>query len=334
MTKKSKIWLCLVVIVALLLSISCQKSKQSEQIPVVLADVINIENALITVATKNNLWAEEGIKLTRRSFSSGKEALEAMISGQADIAVSAETPFMWATFRGEEIRIIATLNKTVVKALARRDAGVIAPGDLKGKKVASFFGTSSDFWMDELLQKNGMTRADLRLTNLKPPEMVAAITRKPPDIDVFFAWEPHIVNALKEIDEKNATIFTSENMYTEYFNLSCRKTYLDKNSQTLKKVLRVLLKAELFLKSNETQSQQIMADFLSLDLGIIKNLWTENSYKVELPNSLVNDFKREIKWALTTGMLPKSATEFVPEKVISSGILNEVKPERVEIVTQ
>jgi ABC-type nitrate/sulfonate/bicarbonate transport system substrate-binding protein len=227
---------CALVLSLAVLTGGCSKGKQGQQVSFVLADVVNIENALITVATKNNLWAQEGIKLERRSFSSGKDALEAMLSGQADAAASAETPFIFAVFRGEPVTIVATLNRTVVKALGRKDAGVSVPADLKGKRVATYAGTSSDFWMNEWLPAHGLTKADLRLINLKPPEMVAAITRQHPDIDAFFAWEPHVVNAVKGIGADNATVFTSAGMYTEYFNLSCRMSYAAKNRETLRRV--------------------------------------------------------------------------------------------------
>jgi hypothetical protein len=75
-----------------------------------------------------------------------------------------------------------------------------------------------------------------------------------------------------------------------------------------------------------------MAEFLQLDTIVVRGLWAENSYKVELPGTLVDDMSREINWALGTGVLPKDARAFRPDSVISTDVLRAVKPDRVEIV--
>src|SRR5437763_3696235 len=143
--KTRNIVVAVVVAVLLVLGasvLSCRKPQPEHQQNdiLVIADVRNIENALITVAYEQKFFEQQHLEIVRRTFPSGKQALDAMAGGQADVAVSAETPVVWAVLRGESLAILATLNETVNKATARKRAGILKPRDLAGKRVAVLAG--------------------------------------------------------------------------------------------------------------------------------------------------------------------------------------------------
>src|SRR3989344_1857495 len=83
------------------------------------------------------------------------------------------------------------------KAIARKDRGIKTPGDLRGKKIGTLPGTNSDYFMFVFLDSYGIKPKDIQIISMPPTEMVSALVNG--DIDAFFAWEPHIFFAKKEL---------------------------------------------------------------------------------------------------------------------------------------
>jgi NitT/TauT family transport system substrate-binding protein len=77
----------------------------------------------------------------------GKPALQDVLEGRADFATCAETPVVFAVMKGERVSIIATIQTTNQEnaIIARRDRGIGAIGDLKGRKIATTLGTHGLF---------------------------------------------------------------------------------------------------------------------------------------------------------------------------------------------
>jgi len=74
--------------------------------------------------------------------------------------------------------------------------------DLKGKKVATPFVSTSHFQLLYALQKAGLKPAEVQVLNMRPPEIAAAWGRG--DIDATFIWDP-VLSTVK----KNGKVLTT-----------------------------------------------------------------------------------------------------------------------------
>ena len=72
--------------------------------------------------------------------------------------------------------------------VVRTAAGIKTPADLKGKRVAVPFGSTSHFRLLGLLKETGLTQKDVTVLDLKPDAAVAAWIRG--DIDAAYSWNP------------------------------------------------------------------------------------------------------------------------------------------------
>ena len=72
--------------------------------------------------------------------------------------------------------------------VVRTAANIKAPADLRGKKVAVPFGSTSHFRLLGLLKETGLTERDVTVLDLKPDAQVAAWIRG--DIDAAYVWNP------------------------------------------------------------------------------------------------------------------------------------------------
>ncbi|CAK7259906.1 MULTISPECIES: taurine ABC transporter substrate-binding protein [unclassified Shinella] len=150
---------------------------------------------------------EAGYTIDWRQFSSAGDITTALASGDVPIGVIGSTGTAAAATRGVELQLFWILdNIGKSEALVARDgSGIETPADLKGKKVAVPFVSTSHFHL--LVGMNKVWNIDPReveILNLKPPQIVAAWQRG--DIDAAYVWPP----ALSEILKTGKVISDSE----------------------------------------------------------------------------------------------------------------------------
>jgi ABC-type nitrate/sulfonate/bicarbonate transport system substrate-binding protein len=270
------------------------------RIRVVLAEAMQPVCAPVYVAAEKGFFKEQGLDVQLVPFSKGKLCLDAVVGGKADVATVAETPLMHLGFTKVPVAILSTIHFATrnTKCVVRRDKGIEKPADLKGHKVGVPIGGNAEYLMDKFLQKYGLTRNDVTVVNLNPPEMVGAIDRG--DIDASFSWEPHIHRTLTQLGDK-AQVFEAEDLYRETFDIAAMKDWADKNSETCKRLLRALVQANAYIRSNKDESVAIVARRIQMEPKELAAIWSYYHFTVALDQSLLESLKEQAKWALGIG---------------------------------
>ncbi|MCD0502176.1 taurine ABC transporter substrate-binding protein [Bordetella petrii] len=151
--------------------------------------------------------AQAGYEVDWRQFSSAGDISTALASGKVPIGVLGSTGITAAATRGVDMELFWILdNIGKSEALvAREGSGINGPQDLKGKRVATPFVSTSHFHLLVGLEKVWkINPRELRILNMQPPQIVAAWQRG--DIDAAYVWPP----ALAEIQKSGKTIADSE----------------------------------------------------------------------------------------------------------------------------
>ncbi len=260
-------------------------------------------SALPIIAKKKGFFAEEGLDVTVQEFTTGKLCFDAMLGGGADFSTVAETPIMYAGFSKQPVYVVATIESSPlsVKVLARRDRGVTKPSDLRGKMVGTFKGGSAEYFLAQFLKKHGMSLKDVKVTYMRPPELVTAVIRG--DLAAIAMWEPNIYNAQKAIGEQ-AIVFTGEDLYTETFHISVMREYAEKNGAVVEKFLRALAKAETFLKSHEAEAKQVLLDSISIKRDVLDHIWPNFRFDLVLEQDILDLIVKEAQFAVESGAVP------------------------------
>src|SRR6266436_2760572 len=128
------------------------------------------------IADRKDFFAKNGLDVEVFNFTTGKQCLDTVMGGGADIATTAEAP------------------TTATAAQIRK------PADLKGKRIAFTAGTGGEVYTMQLLKAAGLGKDDVTLVNLRPQDMVAALASG--SIDAYGTWEPHIANGIKALGAK------------------------------------------------------------------------------------------------------------------------------------
>ncbi len=286
-----------------------------------------LPSSICYIAVIKNYFKEEGLDVEEKMFSSGRDALQALASQQAQFQSGSETPFVHAIVQGNDLITIAAISENhEVGFIARTDHGILKPEDLKGKKIATAAGTNSDYFMYQLLKKYNLKSSDLQITNMKDPDMKIALING--DIDAYFSREPHLYYAKKELGDK-AKIFEPGDLYYGRQLVNMNRDYALKNPLIVRKIIRALLKAETFIIKNPGEAQKLVATKLKIDSKDIAELWKDIIYKIELDKKLPEILEKIGEWSASsskkTGPLPN-----FKDHIYKDGLNNE-KPSAVEI---
>jgi len=140
--------------------------------------------------------------------------------------------------------------------VAGKDSGIVA-GDLKslkGKRIAASFGTINHLYILAVLEKAGLTPADVTLVNTPPPEMTVALLAK--GIDAFSCWDPWPIVALKDVPGAVQVIRGGDTIAYLGYNVGLRP-WVEKNGATIEKFLAAVSEADKWMRTNPKQAAQI-----------------------------------------------------------------------------
>jgi len=285
---------------------------------------------LIDIALKQGYFREAGLEVTPKQYAYGKVAFDALLKGEADFATVGETPFIFAVMKGEKLSVIATIqtsnkNNAIV---ARRDKGILVPSDLKGRKIAVTFGTVGEFFMDDFLVSQGISRREMKVVNLPPEAMPDALARG--EVDAVSTWSPEVIRLRRQLG-KQASVFHAPDIYTQTFSVAAKQDYIRQNPGTVKKILTALVKAENFVRQHPGEAQQIVADMSGMSGPLINEMWPDNSFRVSLDQFLLLAMEDESRWAIANKRSNRTQVPNYLNHIYFDG-LESIKPKAVRIL--
>lgn len=321
--------LILIFIAAL---IGCDKSqpRQAESLQkITVTYTFQPQSTLVHIAMAKGYFIEEGLDVQPIMRTFGKASLQTVLDHQSDFATVAETPVMFSILKGEKISVIANIEQSTTNnaIVARKDAGIATPADLKGKRIGYTPGTTSEFFLDSLLTANGLLRKDVRPVSVTPEAMLDTIMAK--KVDAVSTWNYPLTLITRKLGA-NGAVFYDREIYTETFNVATQQDFVQKNPETVKRFLRALIKAENFVASNTDEAQTIMSSSTKIDKDLIREVWGAFNYHVVLDHVLLLTLEDETRWAIKNKLT--ESTE-MPDfrNFIHLGSLMAVKPEAVKM---
>ena len=285
-------------------------------------------SALPLIAKERGLFEKHGLDVRVSNFTTGRQALETVLGGGADIATAAESPVTAATFAGQKVLLLARMEYSELKTV------VVAPGvkdvaGLKGKRIGYAAGTGSEVYTHELLKTAKLTKNDVTLVNLRPQDMIAAAASG--SIDAYAIWEPYVANGRKALGSK-ASVLAPSNVYSETFNVVVTEAYQAKNPRVTIAFLRALLEAERWLKANRNEAIALVGKAVGLKAPELAEIWNDYVFELVLDKRTLDVLTQHAQWRIDTGNAAGDARA-VPDfrKVIHSEALKQVAAERVKI---
>lgn len=269
---------------------------------VVIANVRYPGTCPVAVAQANGYFQNEGIAATVQHYTAGKLTLDAVFQGRADFATTGDLPVMFAVMSGEPASIVATIAtaENDLGIVGRKDKGVLAAADLKGKQIGVTLKSGGQFVLDVVLTRQKLTVSDVQIRDLKPEELSAALANG--DIDAASTWQPYLGTLQRQLSS-NGTVFLSGGVYDVALNLVATKSFVADRPETSRKVLRALVRAARFCEDNPAAAQSIVAEAMKPDVVDLQALWPAYRFGVVLDQSLILALEDETRWAIRNNLV-------------------------------
>ena len=295
-----------------------------------LACVMNPDFSLVHIAIARGFFADEGLIVNVKPFAIGKTALAAVISGEADLATSLETPVVFAILGGEEIQIVAavaTSDKNLV-LVANRGAGVAKPGDLAGKKVGVTKGTAAEYFLSSFLVAHRISESGITPVDTQPDDLLDALMSRGTAAAVL--WNP-LTLQIGDVLGRQGLVFPSEDIYTAYDLVVGDRAFLEANPEAITSFIRALIRAETFFKKDFEKALSHIGEFTKSEEPALRASLDLYRYKVALDLSLLLVLEDESRWAMR---IQPDAFKTMPKYLdyIFSEALSSVAPDRVRLV--
>ncbi|MGB0712290.1 MAG: ABC transporter substrate-binding protein [Gammaproteobacteria bacterium] len=286
--------------------------------------------ALVHIALDQGYFKAEGLDLAIQEYPSGKRALlEGLFQGKADVISSADVPVAFNFFKRTDYRVVAAmaLQDNVNRIIARRDSGISAPSDLKGKRIATQRASAVHFFMHLFLSKHALHEG-LETSFMKAEKLPMAIAEN--RIDAFSMREPYISRARTALGS-NAIVFAEPGLYPQFELLVMSEAFLEKSPDAARAMLRALKKAEAFARANPDRAVAICARQIGADQAALAQIWPQFNLSITLDQDLLIGLEDIAAWAMEEGLLEAPAIPNMLE-LIDTRPLHEVDPGSVNII--
>lgn len=195
-----------------------------------------------------------GYKINYRKFGGGGDVIRAMASGQVHIGEAGSAPIASALSQGLPVQLVWILDDIAdAEALVvRKGSGIKTLADLKGKKIGVPFTSTTHFHTLVALEAAKVNPADVRILNMRPPEIAAAWERG--DIDATFIWDPVLAKV-----KSSGTLLTSSGRISKetgkatFDGVVANTEWAKSNEEFLVKFIRALAAADENYRKNSAK---------------------------------------------------------------------------------
>lgn len=286
---------------------------------------------LFYLACEKGYFARQGIRVDPRRYDTGASALDAIVGGEADIAVGvSEFPIVIQAFRQAPIRVVGNMDKAeFIYLIGRRDRGIERVADLAGKRVGTTRGTVAEFHLGRFLEVNGLSLSDVRVVDIiAPEEWVGSVLSG--DVDAICTAQPYSYR-LKEALGANGLAWPAQGSQSLHGLIVATEGWVAAGPARLKRFLLALAEAEEYARRNPGEAKAILRKWLNQDEAYMDTAWSQNRFYLSLDQELIVMMEDEARWMIGNGL---TAEQSVPNflNYIHTDALKAVRFEAVTIV--
>ncbi|HTI14688.1 MAG TPA: ABC transporter substrate-binding protein [Dictyobacter sp.] len=307
---------------------ACGTSSASSKGPVTvnLGYFPNITHAIALVGVQRGTF-QQAIgpnKLTTHVFNAGPDEIQALLSGNIDIAYVGPNPAIngYVRSNGSALKIIAGASSGGALFIVRPGAHITSPADLNGKKIADpQQGGTQDISLRHYLQQHNLkTTQQGGTVNILPMDNATILNEfKAGQIDGAWVPEPY---ASRLIIEDHGTVFVDErnlwpNKQFTTTDLIVRTAFLNAHPDIVKELLQAHVETAQYINNN-----------LSSAITIVNNqlkALTQKSYSTQILDSAFHNL------SITYDPLVSTLYEQANDEY-TLGFLGSSKPDVTNIV--
>jgi len=243
----------------------------------------SVGGAAAAVADKLGFFAAEGLDLKIRIFADGTLISEALAANAIQFGVVGDLPTITLVSSGVPVKIIGTVGGGGSRQrLMVADPKITDISDLRGERVGVTRGTSGFTAFQYLCTQHQIPLTDFQIINISPPNMPEALSSG--QVKAVLVWEP-TPSLIEAAGVGRELLNLGQYELTFPLTIIARTSVIQKDRETVCKILRSLARAAEFIRTNPGQAAEVIAQVTGLDPEIaLKSLgyhnirvgWTED----------------------------------------------------------
>ena len=246
-----------------------------------------------------------GVKPSWHEFTSGLPLLEALNLDNLDFSADvADTVPVFAQAAGAQLTFVAqeAPSPTAQAVLVKADSPLKSVADLKGKKIGFAKAAGAHYLLIAVLEKAGLSLADIQPAYLTPADGRAAFEKGA--IDAWVVWDPFLSAAQRQSGARVLADGTGLASYQRYYLASTK--FANLRPDVLRVIYAELEKTGKWVKHNPKEAAALLSPVWGLDAATIEQANGRRSYAVRavLPDNLGEQQKIADAF-LTEKLLPR-----------------------------
>ena len=211
--------------------------------------------ALIYLANSKGIWKQHGLDVNFKDVEDPNDRFIALAAGRLEGMASTVDAFARQQSNGVAAVEVFPIDASVGGdgILAKNTIQTVA--DLKGKTVGVNQGSVSEWFLAQVLEKNGMHLSDVKETNMTSGAAGAAFVAS--KIDVAVTWEPWLSKAKARTD---GHVLVSSATYPDLImdSFAFRKDFVQKYPDTVKDFMKAYYDAYNWMQANQTEALKVI----------------------------------------------------------------------------
>ncbi len=291
----------------------------------------------IAFASEMGYFADEGLDVTVKWIVSGTDVPSLAASGE--ILMTGESVYISAMLqeKGVDMRYMMPMSDVggSQQVVLGPNVDVNSPKDLEGKKIGMAAGAGVGMAITAMCEEYGVDCAKITLVNLQPPDQIPALVRG--DIDAMAIWNPYALEGVKVggrlYFSGNKSYIDGEAKDVNYMYLDggliVNGEFADENPETVKAVMRALIKATEYMNSHPVEEiAGILTGTLDIPEEDLQKILSMNIYTNVIDDATVD----KATTLLAYGGRPDIAwvnEVYAPKDLYYLDLLKEVSPDLV-----
>ena len=181
------------------------------------------------------------------------------MAGEQDIGSSGTATWMPRFVRSDALRILCTMATAPNNFKMAALTSIRSLPDLKGKKVGTVTGSSTDYLWALVAKKLEIPESGLDIVGVTPPELAPALVRG--DIQAFFSWEPWPTKAVEIAGKDKVHILAGSGDvgYFQSFVVVGNKSFVQAKPDVTARLLAALRDATEYMSKERADAIKITA---------------------------------------------------------------------------
>jgi ABC-type nitrate/sulfonate/bicarbonate transport system substrate-binding protein len=305
-----------------------KKVKSSEKITIGVSDAVPELSALLYIVEKNKYFEGEGLDVVLMKELNGLVAQKDVLAGKIDVATTPDFAIVSDAFEYDNFRILTSIGKgDIIEILGRKDKNITKPADLKGKRVGYTPKSTAEYFLGRFLSFNNLSLKDVTLVPMAFDKIPQALESGQIDAAAsinLFSYP------IKQKMGDNVVSWSAQEGQDVLWLLVATADFTTKRPEAISKLLKALIKAEQYLKTNPVEGKSIVRERLNLDKDYFDEIWPRNKFEVSLDQSLLLNMQEEAQWIIANNLTDKTTAPHFQDFIFKDA-LKEIKHDAVTI---